>query len=732
MSRFLATLFCGWLAFAGAHAKLSAVRLEAGETITLDGRLDESAWRRAPVHDEFIQYDPPANSAPPVRTTVRIAYDHTALYVAVQAFDPGPSQMRAPFVRRDKVFRDQDFVVLFVDPIGLRKSAQFFRANARGAIGDGLYTADTGNEDFSPDFDFDVASHIGEDHYVVEFRIPWTSLRFAHGKHDNWRLMVGRRWPRDQNYLLLSAPLKREQPNFIAEAQLIEGLSGPPTDWAWQAQPTLTVRRQRESPDDPTRRRTQTEAGVDLKVRPHAEWVLDATINPDFSQVELDVPQLSRNTQFALFLTEKRPFFLESRDLFELPSNALYTRSISDPRWGTRVTYRGAQIAGIALAALDAGGGLVLLPGPFTTNFAAQPKSSLAAARVRWASGAGAIGALLSDRRYESSVGSLGANAVGGFDGIWIADAENRVRAQWLTSTTDALPTTDGKLSRGNSMRGDYIDVYYGRNVEHSDLNLRLMQVDAGFRNDSGFTTQAGYRSVAFDVNRKWFGLAGLNEFTPYWIANRAETRQATVISQELTPGLFILGGRGLEVDAQLQPLKYVRVSPLGPLHHTPKLYIRSSALPSATLAYINGSIDIGRRVDVAADRVRPGLNWLLEARVRLSTRLELEPRIEQGILRGNHGRALTETAAQLLGVYHFNARDALRTILQRSQATRAADATAAIAPFDDRSTALSLVYAHRRSSSTVFYLGATAARSDFSGTRSTSSELFAKAQIGL
>jgi len=726
-------LLIGMLALADAQAKFGAVRLAADETITVDGRLDEAIWRRAPIHDEFIQYDPPADGAPArVRTTVQIAYDEKALYVAVQAFDPAPDGMRAPYVRRDKVFRDQDFVVLFLDPIGLRKSAQFFRVNARGAIGDGLYTADTGNEDFSPDFDFDAASDIGAEGYVVEFRIPWASLRFTHDAHDNWRLMVGRRWPRDQNYLLLSAPLKREQPNFIAEAQLIEGLSGPPTEWAWQAQPTLTARRQQESPDDPTTRRTQLEAGIDLKIRPSAEWVIDATINPDFSQVELDVPQLSRNTQFALFLTEKRPFFLESRDLYELPSNALYTRSISDPRWGTRVTFRGAQVAGLALATLDAGGGLVLLPGPFATGFAAQPKSSLMTGRIRWAVDGGAIGALALDRRYENATGSLGSNAVGGFDGIWIANAQNRVRAQWLRSATDALPTVDGSLARGRPMHGDYIDVYYGRNVERSDLNLRLLQVGSGFRNDSGFTTQAGYRSASFDVNRKWFGLAGLNEFTPYWIVNRAESMSATVISQELTQGLFVLGGRGLEIDAQLQPLKYQRVSPIGPLHHTPKFYIRSSALPSAKLAYINGSIDIGRRVDVAADRTRPSFSWLLEARLRLTNRLEFEPRFEQGILRGAQGRALTETAAQLLGVYHLGARDSLRTILQRSQAVRAADADAGIASFDDRRTTISLVYAHRRSSSTVFYLGATTARNDASGTRSTSSELFAKAQFGL
>lgn len=732
MFRLLLVLGLAVLAPDPARSALTAIPFAADDAVQLDGVLEETIWRRAPVHDEFVQYDPPADGVPArVRTTVQIAYDEKAMYVAVKAFDPAPAEIRAPYARRDKVLRDQDFVVLFLDPIGLRKSAQFFRVNARGAIADGIYTADTGNEDFSPDFDWDAAAKVDADGYVVEIRIPWSSLRFAHGAHQ-WRLMIGRRQPREHNYLYLSAPLKREQPNFIAEVQSIEGLAGPPTEWAWQAQPALTARRQRETPDDPTTRRTHVEASLDFKLRPHAEWVIDGAINPDFSQVELDVPQLSRNTQFALFLTEKRPFFLESRDLFELPSNALYTRSISDPRWGARVSYRGAQIAGLAFATLDAGGASILLPGPFGTGIAAQPKSRVIAARARWATGGGAIGALVTDRHYDGAAGDLGSNQVGGIDGIWIANAENRVRAQWLASSTDAQPTEGGTLARGKRAHGEYIDLYYGRNVETSDLNLRVLQVGNGFRNDTGFTTQAGYRSVEFDVNRKWFGRAGFNELTPYWIAKRAETLHGTAINHELTQGLFLLAGRGIEVDAQLSPYRYQRVSPLGPLHFTPKLNVRSSALPNATLTYINGSVEIGRRVDVAADRARPSFAWLIEARLRLNPRLELEPRFEQGILTADGGRALTETAAQLLGVYHFGTRDTLRAILQRTQATRRADAAANIAAFDDRGTTLSLVYAHRRSSSTVYYLGASGARNSANGNRSNSTEFFAKAQVGV
>jgi hypothetical protein len=713
-------------------ARQTAVALAVDERVRLDGRLDEAVWQRAPVHEDFIQFDPPPNGAkPPVRTAVQIAYDDKAIYFAVTADDPRPEALRAPFVRRDKVLRDQDFVVLFIDPIGLRKSAQFFRVSARGAIADGLYTADTGNEDFSPDFDWDSAAHIHDGGYTVEIRIPWSELRYTH-EPGQWRLMVGRRWPREQNYLLLSVPLKREQTNFIAEVTPIDGLGRPPAGWSWQIQPTVTARRLRESPQRPGGSRSHIDAGVDVKVRPHAEWVVDATLNPDFSQVELDVPQLSRNSQFALFFAEKRPFFLESRDLFELQSTALYSRSIADPRWGARVTHRGANIAGAALIAGDDGGGLVLLPGPFSTGYAPQPKSIASNVRVRWADSAGAVGLLAADRRYHGAAGSLGGNRIGGLDGIWLADADNRLRALWLVSSTDAFPAADGRLAHGARRSGHFIDLAYDRHVERSDLNLRLMQVDAGFRNDSGFTTQSGYRSVAFDVNHKWFGLWGFNEFTPYVNVNRSQTLAETAaIGQELTPGLYLQGGRGLEVDIQLRPLKSARATLHGPLHHIPQLYVWATAVPSAALSYVAGSIEAGKRVDFLADRARSSVNWMLEARVRAGQRLELEPRVEQGILRGDDGRALTETAARMLGVLHFGARDALRIIAQRVQADRRADAAAGIAAAKERGDTLSLVYAHRRSAATVFYAGATLARNKINDERSRSSEIFVKGQVG-
>jgi len=137
---------------------LEAYRLAPEEKIILDGNLDEPAWQRAPLLDRFWEIFPQAEVPARVRTEARIAYDRQALYVAVRAHDPDLTQLRAPFARRDNVLSDQDMIVLFVDPVGARKFSHFYRVNPRGSIGDGLFNEDTGSEDFSPDFDFEVVT----------------------------------------------------------------------------------------------------------------------------------------------------------------------------------------------------------------------------------------------------------------------------------------------------------------------------------------------------------------------------------------------------------------------------------------------------------------------------------------------------------------------------------------------------------------------------------------------
>lgn len=748
--RALPALFVGLTGAASAQAPSPAAlppltAVAADGAIRLDARFDEPVWQRAPAYERFQQQDPFTGGPAPYRTRVRIAFDAQALYVAVEAFDPEPSALRAPLVRYDKVFRDQDFVVVYVDGVGTRAAAQFFRVNAAGSVADGVHTAANDSEDFSPDFAWDAAARITDDGYAVEMRLPYASLRFAHHGARPWTMQIGRRMPRAQTYLFLSAPLTRASSSFIAEMQPLQGFAGPRSEASLDLLPALTARRARSETEGPgpraESRRSEFDAGIDVKWRPRADWIIDATVNPDFSQIELDVPQLSRNRQFALFLQEKRPFFLEGSDLAQTPTSSLYSRSIADPRWGARATFRGDSLAGTVLSVADRGGGLLLIPQPYATEAVAQPASHASTARLRWDGAALSVGALLADRRYADADGrARGANRVAGPDLVWRPAPDQVLRAQWLGSQTSAHPDAAGELRAGDSRGGHLASVEWFRNSDVAALNLRYREASEAFRNDNGFVAQSGFRRASAYADRQFRPATrpfGLNEITPQIeVAQARAISDDAVITQEIHPGLFIGGPRGLELTLQYRPQERTRLAPGATLHDYRQWYLALSAQPTALLSFVQLELTTGELVDVAFDRVRPGTQLSVSGRVRIGTRLEVEPRLDHARLTADSGgRAESETAAQWLSVLHLSARDTLRLIVQRRQFQLGADAAPGVAPQEDRSTNGSLVYAHRRSAATVLYLGAAVGRERAVGARDSrgrAREVFLKAQVGL
>ena len=152
------------LALGAAHAQtaedltISAERLQPGETIALDGTLSHPAWQRAPAFNRFVEKFPDTGAAPVQETRVQVLFDQRAIYVGVTALDTRAAEIRDLAVRNDGVNRTQDFVVVYIDAIGARSSAQWFRINAAGSTADGMHTASDDSEDFAPDFDWDGAT----------------------------------------------------------------------------------------------------------------------------------------------------------------------------------------------------------------------------------------------------------------------------------------------------------------------------------------------------------------------------------------------------------------------------------------------------------------------------------------------------------------------------------------------------------------------------------------------
>lgn len=718
---------------AGEAGAIEAYRMAAGEAVALDGKLDDAVWGRVKPFDEFWELFPQDKVAARVRTEARFAYDKAALYVAVKAFDPDLSQLREPFARRDNVLADQDMIVLFVDPVGTRKFAHFFRVNPRGSVGDGLYNEDSGSEDFSPDIEFEVVTGRFEGGWTAEFRIPFSSLRYGDPPSSTWSVLVFRNYPRDQRYRIASAPLPREQNCFICLNNPLTGLDDLPSARHLQVTPNVTVRSTRDRiRGEGDRKDSEVVPSLDIKWRPRPDTIVDATINPDFSQVELDTPQLAGNTQFALFFPEKRPFFLEGADILQAPFNALYTRSVTDPSWGARVTQRSDKFDGTALFSRDDGGGLVLLPNAYNTGFARQDFKSLATfARGRWQVGGMTAGVLATDRTLEDN---RGYNRVLGPDLAWFPSAEHRVRAQLLESWTTAHPDARGSLQRGPETRGHAAIVDWRFTNPRFEQYLAYEDVGDDFRTDNGFFGQNAYRRLYSETGVKFVGLWGFNDVIPYLNAEYKTDREDNLLYQQAHLGVKLGLPRATTLSFEVRPNDQVAVRPGGGVRKRDQLWVSIDSNPASWWSKLYSEIAFGERVDVSNNRLGRGAYIGVTSNFRPHPRLELEYRIDNDWIDSIESvegskRILAQRSQQVLALWHFSARDSLRTIWQSGFVRRAPSLWEQPVSAREKSDTLSVVYGHRRGLHFTVYVGATIGRTEDAdaGFRRHQSEVFAK-----
>ena len=699
----------------GAVQALEVHRLAQGERVAIDGRLDEPAWSRAPLYDRFWEVYPQAESPAQVRTEMRVLYDGQALYVGLRAFDPDPAQLRGPFARRDNVLPDQDMLTIYVDPVGKRKFAQYFRVNPRGSVADGLYNEDSAKEDPSPDFEFEVATGRFEGGWSAEFRIPFSSLRYSDPPSTEWSIIAVRVLPRDQRYKIASSKLPREQTCFLCMNEPLTGLVGLPSSRHLQLTPNVTLRsvhnRDLGQPDRTTR---EAVPSLDVKWRPRSDTIVDATINPDFSQVELDTPQLAGASQFALFYPEKRPFFLEGADMYEAFWPAIYTRSITDPAWGVRATQRREGFDGMVLVARDDGGGLVMLPGTYSTGFAPQDFKSVATiARARWQLETSTPGATFTDRTADGGA----YNRVAGPDLVWSPKPEHRIRVQYLGSWTTLQPTPEGVLRKGELRTGRAagIDwIFHGRSW---DEYLDYEEASPAFRADNGFINQAGYRLLHDETYRKFLDLWGFNDVTPYVVAQYKTDWEHNLTYHQVHPGVKLGLPRATSIDLQLRPGDRIVTRPGGGQLKRDEVALVVDTNPFPWLARLKLESAYGDRIDYANNRIGRGPYYGVTANTRPHPRAEVEYTLShdhidslEPVVEGSR-RILSETSQQLLALWHFSARDSLRAILQASIVKRAPSLWQQPVSSRDDAHVVSLVYGHREGLGTSLYVGATFGR---------------------
>ena len=293
----------------------TATRAEAAPKI--DGKDDDPVWATTPVISAFKQWRPTEGKAARFKTEAKIAYDASNLYVFVRAFDPHPDSIIKLLERRDS-FTPSDMVWLFIDSYHDRRSGYEFGVNAAGVKTDAAIY-DDGNEDFAWDGIWDVATRIDSLGWTAEYRIPLSQMRYGRDRKHTFGIIIDRdtyRYSERDSWPLL----RQSKPGFVSQFGPLDGLDDLEAPRKLEAVPYVVTKSSNRIVNNAFSQRQSVAVGGDLKYRIAPNLTLDATINPDFGQVESD-PAVLNLSAYESFFDERRPFFVAGRGLFALDVN---------------------------------------------------------------------------------------------------------------------------------------------------------------------------------------------------------------------------------------------------------------------------------------------------------------------------------------------------------------------------------------------------------------------------
>jgi hypothetical protein len=291
-----------------------AIKLE-NLNIILDGKLTEPIWKLNPVN-EFTQKDPDEGKPSTEKTEVWVAYDAESIYVAARLYDSKPDSIDASLARRDNYF-SSDWFAFYVDPYNDKKTGYLFGINAGGTIIDGVLYNDSW-DDWSWDGIWQSKSSVDENGWTVEMKIPFSQMRFNQSDAMTWGVNFYREIKRNNEKSFYVMVPKKES-GFVSKFAPLEGLNGINPKQRFEVIPYFVQKAQYlvHDSEDPFYKSDQykTTLGADFKIGIGSNLNVDATINPDFGQVEVD-PAVINLSAFESYFNEKRPFFIEGMEKF--------------------------------------------------------------------------------------------------------------------------------------------------------------------------------------------------------------------------------------------------------------------------------------------------------------------------------------------------------------------------------------------------------------------------------
>jgi hypothetical protein len=695
-------LLCGVLLLGSISVLQAAPAEEAPEritravgSITIDANLDDPGWKAALRREQWFETNPGDNVEPKRKTIGLVTYDDRFLYVAIESFDPDPSQIRASLADHDTISgNSDDFAGVILDTRNDGRTGLELFVTARGTQYDAVLDDATGNEDPSPDF-------------------FWESLRYTKADPQTMGVMLYRNVPRDRRFQYFTHRLPRGTNCFVCNFNKVTGFEGLPAGGHIVVAPYATVKSTAETRDglgSPLATRTpRIDGGLDVKWTPNADPAAHATINPDFSQVESDTAAIATNQRFAIFFPEKRPFFLEGVELLSTPIQAVYTRTITAPRWGLRSTGRIADTAYTFLVAQDRGGGSVVLPSATGSGFADQDFSSnVVIGRMRHDFTGNSFVSFLGTAREEAG----GAhNRVFGPDFQWKPNEANTVTGQLLLSDTVTPDRPDLATEwNGQKLSSHAGDLWWQYSDPKNDFYSEYKDYGDGFRADNGFVPQVGYRSNYAEYGRT---------YRPSGFFSRVRAFAMTQYDSEQDGSmLYRLFSFGVGTDGRYRSNTRFRYA-YDSVRSGDQIFLRHQLLwnvnfaVSRVVSQITTSGWVGQDVDFENNRLGRGASVTVGGTLQPALHLRIDVTNSTAWLTerpsemaAERGRLFTAQVERVRAQYTFTPRMFVRAIVQNQRDARNTAFYVDDAAHRDGSLATQALFAYKLNWQSVLFFG--------------------------
>ena len=473
----------------------------------IDGVLDDAVWSTAAHLTEFTQQSPLDGAPATEETDVYIAYDSENIYFGFHAHYENPAIMRANRVERDRASMD-DLMTIYFDTFLDQQRGYDFDVNAYGVQGDGVMSVGGGGGRHGPPSAipfadrswnalFETAGQIVDDGFTAEMAIPFKSLRYPtpeNGEPHRWGFQIVREVKSKDAENQVWAPMSRDETSFFSQMGLLEGMTDLSTSRNLEILPTFTAIQYGDI--DPTQpafvnQSTDPDAGVNIKYGVTSKLTADFTVNPDFSQIESDRPQIEVNQRFPLFFSELRPFFVEGAEIFSVvaPVTLVHTRTIVDPDYGAKLTGQVGRFTVGALTANDRAPGRV----DDTLDPAFDQRAQTFIGRAKY------------DLYSESSIGTMVTDRefLDGHSRMFSVDAALRL------SPTISMGANAAGTRHQNPGEAEVSGNFLGSRITGNGRNFTwsafAYQISPDFRTDVGFVRRRDQRNFQGSVGYRFW-----------------------------------------------------------------------------------------------------------------------------------------------------------------------------------------------------------------------------------